>query len=113
MEHGLEWKALGTAPDGFLEFALIGDCDLYNAPAFMRDMAGKLTAGAARLRFDCAGLRYLDSTGVGAIIKLLQAAKAQGGELRFTGLMGTPRKVRTLCNVISLIKEDRRDAARI
>ncbi len=113
MEHGLEWKALGAAPDGFLEFALIGDCDLYNAPAFMRDMVARLDAGAIRLRFDCAGLRYLDSTGVGAIIKLLQAAKAHGGELRFTGLMGTPRKVLTLCNVISLIKEDRRDAARL
>lgn len=113
MEHGLEWKPLGSAPDGFLEYALTGDCDLYNAPAFLRDMVARLGAGAKRLRFDCAGLRYLDSTGVGAIIKLLQAAKAQGGELRFTGLMGTPRKVLTLCNVINLIKEDRRDAARL
>ncbi len=107
MQRTFEWKALGSAPDGFREYALKGDCDLYGAPAFMNDMIAGMSAGNCRLRFECSELRYLDSTGVGAIIKLMQAAKANGGDIRFNGLAGTPRKVLTLCNVIRIIKEDR------
>lgn len=65
-----------------------------------------LSSGMKRARFDCAALRYLDSTGVGAIIKILQAAKAAQAEIRFSGLSGAPRKVLQLCNVITLIKEE-------
>lgn len=109
MDRFLDYRELGAAPDGFIEYLVTGDCDLYNAPAFLKALMARLDAGDKRLRLDCAGLRYLDSTGVGAIIKLLQSAKAKGGEIRFTGLSGTPRKVLTLCNVITLIKEDARD----
>jgi anti-sigma B factor antagonist len=107
MEHGMEWIESGPAPDGFTLFSLKGDCDLYNAPRFMRAMTEALAAGLSKARIDCAGLRYLDSTGVGAIVKILQAAKLKGAEVRFAGLSGSPRKVLQLCNVISLMKEER------
>ena len=53
------------------------------------------------------GVSYLDSTGVGAIIRLVQAAKKMGRELRFSGISGTPRRVLVMSNIISIMKEDR------
>jgi len=106
MNHGMEWPKTGPAPDGYVTYRLTGDCDLYNAPSFQRELSGAIASGERRIRLDCSGLEYLDSTGVGAIIRLLQAAKASGAELRFSGLAGAPRKVLRLCNVLTLIREE-------
>ena len=57
---------------------LRGDCDLYSAPRLKVLMLKKIEAGVKRILFDMADLRYLDSSGVGAIICLLQAAKKAG-----------------------------------
>lgn len=106
MNHGMEWPRTGPAPDGFVTYRLRGDCDLYNAPPFQRELSAAIASGERRIRLDCSGLEYLDSTGVGAIIRLLQTAKAAGAEILFEGLGGAPRKVLRLCNVLSLIREE-------
>lgn len=54
-----------------------------------------------------AGVGYLDSTGVGAIIRILQEAKKRGCELRFVGVEGSPRKVLRMSNILLLMREEK------
>jgi len=81
-----------------------GDLDLYASVAFANTVMAKLASGTRRVVLDFTSVRYLDSSGVGAIIRLLQMVKTLGGELRATGLAGTPRKVLEMSNIISLLK---------
>jgi anti-sigma B factor antagonist len=102
----MEW--IMSAPDsgGFENIVLKGDCDLYAAPAFAKSMQSRIGSGAKKLRIDLAGVDYLDSTGVGAIIRILQEAKRSGCEIRFRGVEGSPRKVLKMSNILAIMKED-------
>ncbi len=91
---------------GFETLRILGECDLYNAQHLTRAALERLARGVTHLRIDMAGVSYLDSTGVGAIIRLVQSAKKMGRELRFSGVAGTPRRVLVMSNIISIMKED-------
>jgi len=84
---------------------LRGECDLYSAPSLKAAMLKKFEAGVRRILFDMADLRYLDSSGVGVIICLLQAAKRLDGEIRFRGLAAGPRRVLERTNLLPFIRE--------
>ena len=66
----------------------------------------RFAKGVLKLRVDMSAVTYLDSTGVGAIIRLVKSAKALGRELRFSGVTGSPRKVLVMSNIITLLKEE-------
>jgi anti-sigma B factor antagonist len=104
----MEW--LISAPDagGFENVVVKGDCDLYAAPPFAKAMQARLAEGSRKLRFDFSGVAYLDSTGIGAIIRILQEAKRRGAELSFRGVDGSPRKVLKMSNILSLMREEER-----
>jgi anti-sigma B factor antagonist len=103
----MEWRISVAGGDGFETVAIKGECDLYSAPAFAKAMIDKVRGGAPRLRLDLSDVGYLDSTGVGALIRIIQAAKATGCDLRFRGIGGSPRKVLKMSNIISLMREDK------
>jgi anti-anti-sigma factor len=65
-----------------------------------------MDSGVKKLRFDFTGVTYLDSSGVGAIIKITQASRRVSGELRFRGISGSPRKVLRMSNILSLLREE-------
>ena len=82
-----------------------GDFDLYEGPRFAAELLSHIRAGHRDLVIDLSGVNYLDSCGVGILIKLLQEIRSGGGQLRFRGIQGTPRRVLEMSNVISLLKE--------
>jgi anti-sigma B factor antagonist len=84
---------------------LVGDCDLYSAPRLKVELLKKIEAGVRRILIDMADLRYLDSSGVGVIICLLQAAKRVGSEIHFKDLTGGPRRVLERTNLLPIISE--------
>ena len=93
----------GRRPDQLVT-VLSGDLDLYVAPAFAQAVTSRIDAGASRVVIDFGEVNYLDSSGVGALIRLLQKAKLLGGELRVARLSGTPRKVLEMSNILSILK---------
>jgi anti-sigma B factor antagonist len=108
--ESMEWQV--TKPgDGYDEIRISGDCDLYTAPGFATAMLEAIAGGTRRLRLDFSGVSYLDSSGVGAIIRILQESRRTGCELRFRGVEGSPRKVLRMSNILSLMREE--PAARI
>lgn len=107
----MEWKTEPAGADGAELVTIRGDFDLYSSGDFFAEMSRKLEGGARRIRFDFSGVSYLDSSGVGAIIKLLQISRKVGGELRFRGIGGSPRKVLRMSNILSLMTEDSQENA--
>lgn len=89
---------------GYTEMRLSGDCDLYCAPQFKKSIQDKLEGGIQRILIDLSEVRYLDSTGVGAIIYALQASKRMGAEIRFRGVTGNPRRVLERTNIFPLMR---------
>jgi len=83
---------------------LEGDLDLYATVAFCNAVLSKLESGTTRAILDFGKVRYLDSSGVGALIRILQKARSLGGEIRVVRLAGTPMKVLEMSNIISLLK---------
>jgi anti-sigma B factor antagonist len=103
----MEWLISPPDTEGFENVTIAGDCDLYTAPPFARAMKERIAAGSKRLRFDLSGVDYLDSTGVGAFIRILQEARRSGTDLRFRGVGGTPRKVLRMSNILPLMHEEK------
>jgi anti-sigma B factor antagonist len=100
----LEWMVKEDC--GRKVLALKGDFDLYGAPAFTKAMLGEIAGGWRAVTLDFSSLEYLDSTGVGSIIRLVQALRAAGGRLSCRGLHGSPRKVLEMSNIIALLPEE-------
>jgi len=93
----------GRQPDQVIAVP-VGDFDLYASVSAGQALAARLEGGSRRMVVDFAGVRYLDSSGVGALIRLVQKARTLGAEVRVARLSGTPKKVLEMSNIISLLK---------
>src|SRR5208337_4450624 len=74
----MEWIEAGVDDQDYQVVKLSGECDLYSAPRFARAMIERIESGACRLKLELTEVKYLDSTGVGALIRILQTAKHSG-----------------------------------
>jgi anti-sigma B factor antagonist len=88
--------------------------DASNAKDFKRDIASILS-GASKVVFDLSRLRFLDSSGLGAMLSCLRQVNAAGGELKLCGLS---KPVRALFELVRMhrifdICDTKDDAIRI
>ena len=65
---------------------LTGYIDTYNSSYFQKRVQKVIEAGYNRLVFECEGLNYVSSTGVGSFTSFLKALKAKGGDLVLLGI---------------------------
>ncbi|MDR1931309.1 MAG: STAS domain-containing protein [Spirochaetales bacterium] len=93
--------------DKSLTVKISGDCDLYNAHHLFNDVTGRMNSGCRAMYVDLSGVPYLDSSGVGAVIRIIQHSKSKKIDIKFRGIEGTVRKVMRLSNILSIITEDR------
>jgi anti-anti-sigma factor len=82
-----------------------GELDLYAAPDFRKRVIERINTKSNKVIFDLSHLSYIDSSGVGAFIRILQELKRVNGVHQVIHLQNGPRKVLELSNVISLIHE--------
>ena len=59
-----------------------GRLDAAAAPDFQAELMGVIAAGRTRLAVDLSEVLFVDSTGIGALVSGLKAARRAGGELR-------------------------------
>ncbi|MCK4541948.1 MAG: STAS domain-containing protein [Spirochaetales bacterium] len=69
------------AVEGCLVLYLTGYIDTYNSNFFQKRVTKAVEAGFTRLIFNCAGLNYVSSTGIGSFTAFLKAVKPRGGDL--------------------------------
>lgn len=88
--------------------AIVGDLDLASAHELLA--AAESSAGAAEpLRLDLSGVTFLDSTGVGALLKIRRAATDAGREVRVTGRSEAVDRVLELAGISELFSPAERD----
>ena len=76
----------------------VEELDASNVAEFKRDMAPVLQAHA-ELVLDLSRLRFVDSSGMGAILSCLRQLSAKGGDLK---LCGMTRQVRTVFELVRM-----------
>lgn len=82
-------------------FVLVGELDLKTA----RKVVGAADLlGLHDLVIDCAGLTFLDSYGVSALVRLHQDREAVGARVALTGLTGSPRRVLEMMALLDMFE---------
>ena len=59
-----------------------GEVDVFTAPTLDEAISAELAAERSRLVVDLSGVSFLDSTGLGVLVKGLKGARDAGGSLR-------------------------------
>lgn len=67
---------------GYTVVGLTGRLDLAEAPEVRETVAEVIAGGARRVVLDLGGVRFMDSSGLGALIGCLKFARRAGGDLR-------------------------------
>jgi anti-anti-sigma factor len=67
--------------EGCLVLYLNGYIDTYNSNYFQKRVAKAIESGFTKLIFQCSGLNYVSSTGIGSFTAFLKSAKPRGGDL--------------------------------
>ena len=67
--------------EGCLVLILNGYIDTYNSNYFQKRVQRAIEGGYVRLIFNCSGLNYVSSTGIGSFTSFLKSVKPKGGDL--------------------------------
>lgn len=60
---------------GIWQANLTGELDAYHAPKFVEEMEAAYQANPGSFELDCSHLEYIDSVGLGAMVKALKIAQ--------------------------------------
>jgi anti-sigma B factor antagonist len=67
--------------EGSLVLYLSGYIDTYNSNFFQKRINKAVDSGFSKLIFNCGGLNYVSSTGIGSFTAFLKAVKPRGGDI--------------------------------
>jgi anti-anti-sigma factor len=76
----IEISRVSEVPGG-LYIALTGYIDTYNSSSFQKRVSRAINAGFIRMIFDCTGLNYVSSTGIGSFTAFMKSVKSLNGDL--------------------------------
>jgi anti-sigma B factor antagonist len=91
---------LATRHDG--DVAVVsaqGEVDVFTAPGLDTELDALIAAGSARLVVDLSEVAFLDSTGLGVLVKALKHAREAGGWLH---LVVTSDRIRKIFEITGL-----------
>lgn len=74
-------------------FVVEGDLDVYATPILQSTVEGAIAPEIREVVIDLAAVRYIDSSGLGALVGLLKRLKRDGVELRLRSLHPDVRKI--------------------
>ncbi len=80
-----------------------GEMDMANAESLASACAALLDLNRVTLEIDLRELRYLDSSGIGAMVTLLRALESRDGILHITNPSGIVRRVLELSGMLPLL----------
>lgn len=93
-------------PDGAARISVSGDLDTETTADFLAGALESLASlpDGAKLDLDLGSVRYISSTGVGSLVRLLSAAERRSIALRIDGMSPTCRDVFTVLGLIRYFK---------
>lgn len=98
--------------DNTLVVVVTGKMDAVTAPAYLEQLRQELAGGILRLIVDCAGLEYVSSAGLRAILTISKDLRLKGGVQAYCGLQEQVKEVFEVSGFATIIPiHDTRDAA--
>ena len=83
-----------TTHNRILTVALSGDIDHHRVKGLLREVEGEIDQVLPRqLIVDCAGITFMDSSGIAVLLRLWQRMQELAGEIQVTGLPDQPARV--------------------
>lgn len=86
---------------GKVQLILNGYLDTYNSPEFQNHINNIIESGVTHIIFNCNGLNYISSTGIGAFTSFLKLLKQRKGDMVLYGLQ---RKVLEVFQLLGFTK---------
>ena len=90
--------------DGLAILHLTGRLDLASASNFRNQVTELLGDGVSVVVLDLGGVPFVDSSGLGAIVASLKAARQSGSDLRLAGAQDQMRSLLELTTLISVLR---------
>jgi len=87
-------------------YNLRGEIDLATAPSFRADFELLLAASSADVVVDCAGLTFIDSSGIAVLLEARDALAAQGRRFSLEHVSSTPLRSLQLLGLTDLLLRD-------
>jgi len=78
-DNGLQIEVTQTAADGPVLVVVAGELDLVSSSAFTRAVTDLQQSLPAQVVIDLAGLSFVDSSGVNALVQAVRSIEADGG----------------------------------
>jgi anti-anti-sigma factor len=89
---------------GVTVLAVDGRLNVVTAPAMKREVQNVLRQGDVKLAIDLSAVEFIDSSGLGALIGGLKAARTAGGDLRIAGATEQVVSVLRLTNLDKVLR---------
>ena len=98
--------------DGVTVISLNGSIDAMSAPKITEFIQGQVAKGNTNLVADLGGVDYTSSAGLRVLLGAIKDTRAQGGDIRLTGIQPDVQKVLNLSGFTNILKTfDDLDAA--
>lgn len=81
-----------------------GRLNMVSAPTFRETVAKVVTDGRARVVVELSGVEFMDSSGLGALVGSLKAARQAGGDLRIAAPSEQVEMVLKLSNMDKILR---------
>jgi anti-sigma B factor antagonist len=91
-------------PDGLVTVRGDGRLNMVSAPALRAVVEQEIGAGNTRVVVDLSSVEFIDSSGLGALVGCLKAARQAGGDLRIAGPNKQVTMVLQLSNLDRVLK---------
>ena len=88
-----------TTRDDLVEVATAGKLNMASEAELRQAVAEASAAGGARIVVNLADTEFMDSSGLGALVGCLKAAREAGGDLRIANVQDQVRMVLELTNM--------------
>ncbi|HUK68811.1 MAG TPA: STAS domain-containing protein [Streptosporangiaceae bacterium] len=82
--------------------ALRGELDLADAPSVAAQLSAAVEAYGPRVIVDLEDLEYIDSSGLGVLVRVLKKARGNGGDLPLAAPQGMVRRVLTATGLMGV-----------
>lgn len=89
-----------------LIITLTGEIDSGNADTFFGEVSKAFASSKKDVCFDCSGLTFIDSTTLGAFVKLFKRIKEEGKRMKLCSLQPKIKKLFEICALDKIMEID-------
>jgi anti-sigma B factor antagonist len=100
MQLQLESRALGTVLLVQCSGRMVSGAEVYSLHSYVGDALAKY----GEIVLDVSRVGFIDSSGLGALVRLASKARAKGGDLKLCGLQQQARKAMEITNLMSVFE---------